>query len=291
MSSVHRGGEVDGFHLAYDRVGAGPPVVLLHGWPGTRRDYREVVGLLEGEADLVVPDLRGFGDSDRHVRPPEEAYGADAQAASVLGLMKELELERPVLAGYDVGSRVAATIARRAPDSVRALVLSPPLPGVGGRILGPEPQRQFWYQPFHRLRLAERLVDGRREAVLAYLDHFWSAWSAPGWALGEEELERLADSYARPGAFAASIGWYRAGSGTVERSLAETAPAPHERIAVPTRVLWPELDPLFPPAWSDRLDSFFSDVSLKRLPGVGHFVPLEAPGEVAGAVREALATR
>jgi dienelactone hydrolase len=55
---------VDGFRLAYDRRGRGPgaPVVLLlHGWPGDRTDYREVVPLVSATADVVAPDLRGFG--------------------------------------------------------------------------------------------------------------------------------------------------------------------------------------------------------------------------------------
>src|SRR5689334_11061723 len=104
---------VDGFSLEYDRAGSGPAVVALHGWPGDRGDWADVAALLDGEADVVVPDLRGFGGSDRHDRPPAEAYSADAQAESVRGLIEELGLERPVLAGYDVGSRVAQAVARR----------------------------------------------------------------------------------------------------------------------------------------------------------------------------------
>jgi pimeloyl-ACP methyl ester carboxylesterase len=98
------------------------------------------------------------------------------------------------------------------------------------------------------------------------------------------ELDRLADAYARPGAFVASINWYRSGSGTVALSLAEQPPAPSERIAVPTTVLWQEHDPLFPRTWSDRLGDYFADVRVRPLHGVGHFTPLEAPGEVAAAV-------
>jgi pimeloyl-ACP methyl ester carboxylesterase len=120
---------VDGFRLAYDRVGSGPAVVLLHGWPGSRRDYEDLVPLLSGALDAVAPDLRGFGESDRHDHDQPAAYSADGQAASVLALIDELGLERPILMGYDVGSRVAQTIARQRPDAIRALVLSPPLPG------------------------------------------------------------------------------------------------------------------------------------------------------------------
>jgi pimeloyl-ACP methyl ester carboxylesterase len=120
---VRRSAPIDGFSLAYERHGAGPPVVLLHGWPGSRRDYRELVPRLQADADLVVPDLRGFGDSDRHADRPAADYAAPAQAASVLGLVDELGLERPILVGYDVGSRVAQTIAQRAPEKPAGRVL------------------------------------------------------------------------------------------------------------------------------------------------------------------------
>jgi pimeloyl-ACP methyl ester carboxylesterase len=278
-----RSAPVDGFSLAYDRAGSGPAVVLLHGWPGWRADYRDVVPLLSEHADVVVPDLRGFGDSDRHDRPPAEAYSADAQATSVLGLIKELGLERPVLVGYDVGSRVARTLATARPEMLRALVLAPPLPGVGERILRSD---EFWYQPFHRLGLAEELIDGNADAVRAYLGHFWEHWSAPGWTLAPERFEEIVALYARPGAFTSSIAWYRSGSSGVQTALAERPPA--ERLAVPTTVLWPEHEPLYPPAWSDRLGEFFADFELHELPGVGHFAPVEAPAAIAEATVRAL---
>ena len=82
-----------------------------------------------------MPDLRGFGESDKHPEPPAEAYSAVAQARSVVGLIDELGLERPVIAGYDIGSRIAQAIARDTPERVRALVVSPPLPGAGERVL------------------------------------------------------------------------------------------------------------------------------------------------------------
>jgi pimeloyl-ACP methyl ester carboxylesterase len=286
---VPHGASVDGFRLAYDRSGVGPAVVALHGWPGSRRDYRDVVARLGGAVDLVVPDLRGFGDSDRH-DADLQSYSADGQAASVRGLIDELGLERPVLVGYDIGSRIAQAVARLRPETVRALVLSPPLPGIGERVLSAEAQREFWYQPFHRLALSSELIDGRRDAVRAYLGHFWEHWSAAGWSPPTAELEALADQYARPGAFAASIAWYRAGAGTAAVALAERAPAREDRSAVPTTVLWPTEDPLFPVAWADRLDAFFARVELRVLDGVGHFVPLEAPDAVAAAIRAATGT-
>jgi len=278
---------VDGFRLVYDRAGDGPPVVLLHGWPGDRGDYRLVAPALADVADVVVPDLRGFGESDGPAAGPDEYAGA-AQARSVLGLIEELDLRQVVLAGYDIGSRIAQVVAGQAPDRVRALVIAPPVPGAGRRLLEPAVLQEFWYQNFHRLELAERLLDGHRDAVRDYLQHFWTHWSGPAFTPADADLDRLAEGYGRPGAFTSSIGWYRAGPGILARGLQEQAPDPAERLRTPTHVLWPAHDPLFPSAWSDRLGEFFTDVTLTALPDAGHFVPLEAADEFASAIRTAV---
>ena len=191
----------------------------------------------------MVPDLRGFGESESAPGAEPAAFGGEGQARSVLALVEELAAGPAVLAGYDVGSRTARTAAASRPDLVRALVLAPPLPGVGERMLGPSPQREFWYQAFHRLPLAEQLLDGARPAVRAYLEHFWTHWSGPDFVPDPAELDRLADAYARPGAFTASINWYRAGAGTVTMAMQEKPPAPADRIAAPTTVLWPTDNP------------------------------------------------
>jgi len=93
---------MDGFRLAYDRTGQGPgspAVLLLHGGPGDRTDYRDVAPLLAAAAEVIVPDLRGFGESDKHPAEPASQYAAAAQARSLISLMGELGLTRPVIAG------------------------------------------------------------------------------------------------------------------------------------------------------------------------------------------------
>jgi pimeloyl-ACP methyl ester carboxylesterase len=282
---------VDGFRLAYGRTGQGPPspaVLLLHGWPGDRTDYRDVAPLLATAADVVVPDLRGFGESDKHPAEPGGQYTAAAQARSLIALIAELGLTRPVLAGYDIGSRIAQAIAAARPDLVRALVIAPPLPGIGDRIMRPEAQREFWYQAFHQLEVCTELIDGQPDAIRAYLRHFWSHWSGPDYVLTRDHLDHLVSVYGPPGAFAASIAWYRAGAGSVAASLAERVPDRDRRIVVPATVLWPSHDPLFPREWSDRIDDFFAAAALRRLDGVGHFTPAECPRDFAAAITAAV---
>jgi pimeloyl-ACP methyl ester carboxylesterase len=278
---------VDGFRLAYDRVGRGPAVLLLHGWPGDRTDYRAVVPEVSAVAEVIVPDLRGFGESDKHQAEPRDQYTAAAQARSLIALIGELGLSPPVLAGYDIGSRIAQAVARERPDLVTALVISPPLPGIGDRILSPRAQQEFWYQPFHQLGLSTQLIDGEPDMVRTYLRHFWSHWSGPDFELGAEDLEHLVTMYGPPGAFAASVAWYRSGAGSVATSVAERVPDPASRIPVPATVLWPTHDPLFPVQWSDRIGEFLTDARLTILVGAGHFTPRERPHEFAAAVTAA----
>jgi pimeloyl-ACP methyl ester carboxylesterase len=198
-----------------------------------------------------------MGASFRPDRDSSATYGVDAQASAVIRLIDGLGLDRPIVGGHDIGSRVAVAVARQRPDLVRALVLTPLLPGMGERILSPVAQQELWYLSFNQLPLASELIDGRPEAVRAFLRHFWTHWAGPEFRVAEPQFEHLVSVYATPGAFRASLGWYRASAGALARVVAERPPSPKDRIAVPTTVLWPDQDPLFPYAWSDRLDQYF----------------------------------
>ena len=261
-------------------------MVLLHGWPGLPADYDAVLAGLP-DVRVIVPDLRGMGAAFDGV-VPVEASTAQSHADRMLASLDDAGIGGGVvIAGYDIGSRVAQLIAKTRPDRVRALVIAPPLPGIGRRILEPDAQREFWYQPFHQLELASALVDGRPDQVRSYLEHFWRHWSGPDFEPDAARLDHLTEAYAPAGAFTASIGWYRAGAGAIASSLAEQAPGSADRIATPTTVLWPEHDPLFPRAWSDRIDEFFAGATLIPVDGIGHFGPVEAPSVWADAVLRA----
>jgi pimeloyl-ACP methyl ester carboxylesterase len=258
----------------------GPPVVLLHGWPGFSVDYRDVLPLLARRARAVAPDFFGFGGSDVPLGPPEEVADEAAFADDVIELVDALGLEPPVLVGHDVGSAVAAAVARRAPDRIRGLVLmNPTHPFIGDKRWEPDAQREAWYQHFHRLPLAEALIDGRRRAVEVYLGHFYAHWSGSK-PIRRELFASVIDAYARPGAFAASLAWYRARAAYREREL------PLAPVEVPAIALWGDCDPMRPLAHREGFEQAFPRSQSRVLAGVGHFVPIEAPAAVAEAVGE-----
>jgi pimeloyl-ACP methyl ester carboxylesterase len=124
-----------------------PSVVLLHGWPGFSIDYRHVLPLVARRTRAVAPDLLGFGGSDAPAGRAGEVADERSFARDVLELLDALALARPVLVGHDVGSAVAAAVARLAPEGVRGLVLmNPTHPFIGEKRWTPRAQREAWYR-------------------------------------------------------------------------------------------------------------------------------------------------
>ena len=141
--------------------------------------------------------------------------------------------------------------------------------------------REFWYQSFHQLALIEQILDGDPAAVRAYLAALLEPLVGPGLHARRRPPRPPRRRLRRAGRDDRLDRLVPRGLRRASRSaLAETEP--EQRIATPTTVLWQEHDPLFPRAWSDRLDVFFSDVDLRWLDGAGHFTPLEAPEVVRG---------
>ena len=175
-----RSAPVDGFRLAFDRFGTrgAPAVVLLHGWPGNRHDFRRVVSILGGVADIIVPDLRGFGGSDKHEVAVSHFYSATAQASSIVGLIKELGLSRVVVAGYDVGSRVAQSGSDASRSGAGPCTLSPAARGRRSRAhrAGTERILVSGLPPASAVCAADRWQSRCRPE---YLRHFWNHWSGP----------------------------------------------------------------------------------------------------------------
>lgn len=249
-----------------------PTVVLLHGWPGLPSDYDAVIDGL-GDVRVIVPALEGFGPAFDGM-PPVAAATAEAHARRLLARLDRNGIRSGVvISGYDIGSRIAQAALRIDPDRFDGAVLTPAYPGIGDRAASPALASVFWYQHFHREPVAAALVDGDERAVRTYLTHIWRSWHGQG--AEPPHLDEIVAAYARPGAFAASLQWYAANRGYA----AGDAP-----ITVPTTMLWPDRDPLFPLEWSDNLSQHFADVRLETVADCGHVVPVERPDAVIAAI-------
>jgi pimeloyl-ACP methyl ester carboxylesterase len=276
----------EGVELHYVRQGTGETVILLHGWPGFWYDWRRLIPLLRDSADVIAPDLRGFGGSTMPPPASDSDMLVTQLASDIVALMDRLGVADAVVVGHDIGARIAQQIARQASQRVRALVLfNPPYAGIGDRFLEPLHQRERWYQYFHHLPWSHELVGHDRETLTLYLAHFYDHWVGRKDAVRPREFDGIVDTYSRPDVVRAGFDYYRVNRAQASR---EGSPATLPRMDVPTTVLWGEADPILPVEWSDRLSDCFTNVSLERLPGIGHFVAFEAPEEAAEAIRSAL---
>ena len=286
----HQYATINGLRYHYVREparpgGSGPPLFLIHGWPGFYYEWRLNIKPLAERFDVIVPDMRGYGHSDKPDLPPEEAYTDEAFAEDLHALIQHLGFDKVSIVSHDFGSVWTQRFARAHRDLVEKLVFFQPVyPGIGVRWFGPDRVGEIWYMAFHQLPWAEELVGSSRRATEIYLRHFLSHWSYDKSLWTEEEVEHFVEVFSQPGTLRGGFNCYRAMFRTSGRGQGGDP-----KIYAPTLVLWAENDPIFPIAWSDKLPDFFPDLTLRTVRQCGHWVQREQPELVNQAIAEFIA--
>lgn len=168
----------NGVRIHYVREGRGAPLVLLHGWPEFWYVWRKCIPELARDFDVIAPDLRGFGDSDKPHAGPSADAGAEIHACDMLALLDALGIGRAGVVSHDVGAYVAQSLARQHPARFSGLFFfNCPYPGIGGRWAAPDHLLEIWYQSFHQQRWAADLVGSSRDVCRIYFRHFLSHWA------------------------------------------------------------------------------------------------------------------
>ena len=272
---------VEGGQLHVAHAGAGPPLLLLHGWPEFWLTWEPVMQRLAGQYHVIVPDLRGFGASDKPTGP----FGPADHARDLVALLDHLGLAQAGIVGHDVGGAVMQALARAAPGRITGLFFFGFVyPGIGARMLAPERLTESWYTAFQTLDLAPALLRSSPEAVRVYFTHFLRHWSHRKDAF-DDVLDAFIENFQQPGNIEGGFAHYRAalaGRIAMARGEAPVLPA----IDLPTCVRWPAHDAIFPYAWTDRLHETFSDLDLAPFPEVGHFPHRENPDRAAAEIAE-----
>ncbi len=219
----------DGVRIHYRRAGTGPGMVLLHGYPETGHMWRKVMPALVERFDVVAPDLRGYGDSDR----PAAGYDKRSMAADVAEVIRALGIAPVVLVGHDRGGRVAHRFALDHPALLTRLVLLDIAPTFDiFERLDQRSVRRVWHWFFHMVPdLPEALVTGREET---YLRFAYKAQTFNPAAIEEEAIQEYLRCYRQPGALRAAFEDYRATTIDLEHD----APDRDKKVSAPTLVLW-----------------------------------------------------
>jgi len=270
--------------------GAGPPVLLLHGYPQNHVAWHAVASRLQDRFSLVVPDLRGYGDSTGPAPDAIHAnYSKRAMAEDMVELMGALGLERFFLAGHDRGGRVAYRLALDHPDRVSRLAVVDLLPtlDVWEQIDGQNATDSYhWLLLAQPAPLPEHLIGCDPEF---FLQHLLDRWAGRRDALHPAAVAEYLRHFRKPSVIVAACEDYRAGA-TVDLELDRQDRSAGRRIGCPTLVLWGKRylrargsSPLAVwRRWADDVREVVLDC--------GHFVAEEEPEACAAAVMEFFGT-
>lgn len=269
-------------------AGAGPPVLLLHGFPETHLMWRSVAPRLARDFTVVCADLRGYGASGCPASAPNHSpYAKRAMARDMVAVMEHLGFARFAVAGHDRGGRVAYRMALDHPARVARLAVLDVLPteAVWERA---DARFALAYWPWSLLAqpepLPERLVTAAPEAVV---DAALGGWGSPASAFAPDVRAAYVEALRDPAHAHAICEEYRAAA-TLDREHDGADRAAGRRIACPVLALWGAGGPLDTwyaeaggplgvwRAWGERVDG--------RAIRAGHFFPEACPAETADAL-------
>ena len=273
--------------LAYDRAGpaGGPCLLLVHGWPETRRIWaRNVSELAELGFDVVAPDLRGFGDSPL---ADDGFYDLAAHARDLAALLDRLGISSCVCAGGDLGGGVIVDLGLRFPGLVSRQVIFnsilPLLPDL------PEVPRETRMASDYFIRQgtdADALAEELRtpEMRRRYVAQFYGSrfWASPG-SFTREDVDLMTEPFADPEKLRAGFGNYEVALG--KRPLSDTPrffePSPIETLLLygpDDHVIWPDFPERAVKAFPNHVGPFV-------VTDAGHFLQWEQADVLNGAIR------
>jgi pimeloyl-ACP methyl ester carboxylesterase len=271
----------NGLDFAVDEAGDGDAIALcLHGFPESRFSWRHQLPALAALGwRAVAPDMRGYGDTTRPLGLA--AYRMDRLVDDVAALFDALGARRRLLVAHDWGALIAWEFAMRRLRKLDGLVImNVPHPAVFRRVLRSSPRQwlRSWYVLFFQIaRLPEAALTaaGARAIGRAFQGMAIDKSRFPPDVLAHYQTLAL-----RPGAATAMLNYYRANLAGLAR------PAPSPMIEIPVLMIWGEQDTALGIELTEGYAPYVADFTLRRLPGVSHWVQQEAPEQVNALMQD-----
>jgi len=223
IQHVSKRAAVNGINLHYIVAGEGPVVLGMHGWPQNHREFLPLIDRLADRYRFVVPDLRGFADSDK----PFSGYEPKTMARDMIELLAAEGVNRFHILSHDLGGPASVALAYLAGD--RALTLATiETPFFGLDYPGyVDPRVPYWHLAMHmNMDVTTFLVEGREDR---YLRHFFRDFAYDPNAIPEEEVEGYVMQMRQPGNLRASLNLY----GYIPQMATQTAELTQDKLTVP----------------------------------------------------------
>ena len=262
----------DGVGISYEVTGQGRPVILLHGFPDSGRLWRnQVPALAEAGFQVIVPDLRGYGLSDK----PEavDSYSLLALAGDVMAVLTDAGADRAHIVGHDWGAALAWVLAALAPERVDHLaVLSVGHPATFRRTLA-QKEKSWYMLLFQFAGIAEHWLS----------DNDWANFRA--WGNHPDEQAVINDLEANK-SLTPALNWYRA---NVPPESFIAPPLALPGVQAPTMGIWSSGDmALNEQQMTDSAENVTGPWRYERIDGPGHWMQLEAPDTINRLLTEFL---
>jgi pimeloyl-ACP methyl ester carboxylesterase len=262
--------------LHYVTQGEGDLVILLHGFPEFWYSWRFQIPVLAKHFKVVVPDLRGYNDSDK----PTNGYDLDTLVADIQGLIQSLGYARAHVVGHDWGGTIAWRLAQKFPHSLDRLAIlnaAHPQRFLHEMVGNFDQLRRSWYVfAFQVPFVPEWLI---HQNLKAFVQNLFQAQAIRKGAFSKEETQVYETALEKPGVLSAALNYYRQML-TPWNWLKDWGRSPNP-VTIPTLVLWGEEDTFLCQRHTEGLDQLIhAPYRLTYIPDCGHWVQQEAPQTV-----------
>jgi pimeloyl-ACP methyl ester carboxylesterase len=264
----HHMASVNGIQLHYVIGGQGDAVVLLHGWPQTWYEWRHIMPALAKNYTVIVPDLRGLGDSSK----PLTGYDGKTLAEDIHQLVTQLGFKTIFLVGHDIGTQVAYSYAAAHPTEVKRLaVMELTIPG-----FVPAGRMPLWWVIFHQTPdVPEALVQGKE---MMYLSWFFHNLPFNPAAITQADINEYVSHYSAPGGLRAGFEHYRA----FPQDAIQNQNYSKTKLTMPVLALGGGYIPVFGgnitmPTVIYGMNILAQNVTGITVPNSGHYIPEEQP--------------
>jgi pimeloyl-ACP methyl ester carboxylesterase len=275
---VDLGGGVT-IHVADAGPADGPPVMLVHGFPGNWWEWHELIGPLAADGYRVLcPDLRGAGWSSA----PRSRYLKNEMADDLAAVLDQLGVGPVKLVAHDWGGPVAFIMMLRHPAKVTGFF--------GVNTVAPYVQRdlkslrniwRFWRQiPMALPVIGPRVIGDRKARFFRML----GSWVGGGFLLPEDDVAMYTECMRQPGHAVAGSRWYRSFL-TTESMRWMRGEFDNTQVDVPVRWLSGTADPVITPDLLDGYAKHISDFEVELVDGVGHWIVEQRPDLVLDRLR------
>lgn len=266
---------VNGVRMAYEVNGSGFPLLMLHGFPRTRRTWEKVTPALARRFQVIAPDRRGYGDSERIA--DENAFSLELMAADAMALMDHLSHDRFMVVGHDKGAPTARRVAADHPGRVvGAMIIDGTPQGVSSGERRDPSGRQWYFDFFRQRGFAEKIVNAVPEL-------FFGLFLDRNPHLSPEEHAFYVEKFARPGTADAVIFDYRSAL-EQDPGYWQTEVEGGHKIAVPLYIIWGAKGAAANAPVLDTWREVATDVRGEAVLDAGHYVQEMQPDVTVGHI-------